>query len=196
LLCLGIATVATAEAQSLQRASWMAGCWELRTAGRSTLEMWMPPTGDLMLGASRTVTNGMVREFEHLRLSAAGDTLVYTALPSGQQQTDFRSTRVGADTIVFENPSHDFPQRIVYWRRGADSLIARVEGPGPNNTTRGFTVPMRRVDCTQPIVAPIAPPPDTAAIDGKYSPDGSRFQRIAAVNPRFARIEEHLYFGA
>jgi hypothetical protein len=134
--------------------------------------MWMPPAGDLMLGASRTVINGAVREFEHLRLRAAGDTLVYTALPSGQRETDFRSTRVTADTIVFENPAHDFPQRIIYSRRGADSIVARVEGPGPNNTTRGFSVPMRRVDCTQPIAAPIATPPDTVVIDAAYSRDG------------------------
>lgn len=160
MLVLVLSTGARAQSAGLQHAAWMAGCWEMRGPGRTTLEMWMPPTADLMLGASRTVINGVVRESEQLRLRAAGDTLVYTALPSGQQETDFRSTRVGADTIVFENPAHDFPQRIIYRRSGSDSLIARVEGPGPNNTTRGFSVPMRRVDCTQPIVAPVARPPD------------------------------------
>lgn len=163
----------TVSAQGLQRAAWFAGCWEMRTASRTTIEMWMPPTADLMLGASRTVINGAVREFEQIQLRAAGDTLIYSALPSGQSLTHFRSTRITSDTITFENLQHDFPQRIVYWRRGTDSLIARVEGPGPNNTTRGFSVPMRRVDCTQPIAAPIPPPPDTAIIDGKRSPDGS-----------------------
>jgi Tol biopolymer transport system component len=153
----------------------------MRGPGRTTLEMWMPPTADLMLGASRTVINGVVRESEQLRLRAAGDTLVYTALPSGQQETDFRSTRVGADTIVFENPAHDFPQRIIYRRSGSDSLIARVEGPGPNNTTRGFSVPMRRVDCTQPIAAPIAPPPDTVVIDAEYSRDGRELLVVRGV---------------
>ena len=28
---------------------------------------------------------------------------------------------------MFENPSHDFPQRVIYWREGS-VLAARVEG--------------------------------------------------------------------
>lgn len=31
------------------------------------------------------------------------------------------------DKAVFENPEHDFPQRILYWRDGAN-LCARIEG--------------------------------------------------------------------
>jgi hypothetical protein len=49
---------------------------------------------------------------------------------------------------VFENPAHDFPQRIIYRRLSPDSLVARIEGPGPNNTTRGIDFPMRRVNCS------------------------------------------------
>ena len=30
--------------------------------------------------------------------------------------------------MVFENPEHDFPQRIVYWREGDRVLHARIEG--------------------------------------------------------------------
>jgi len=44
----------------------------------------MPPAGGLMVGGSRTVVAQAAREFEHLRIAARGDTLVYTAIPSGQ----------------------------------------------------------------------------------------------------------------
>jgi hypothetical protein len=110
--------------------------------------MWMAPSGNVMLGASRTVSGGTTREFEFLRLSVRGDTLVYTAIPSGQQQTDFKSVGSGASPLVFENPAHDFPQRIIYRRSSADSLVARIEGPGPNGSTRGFDIRMRRAACT------------------------------------------------
>jgi hypothetical protein len=115
------------------------------------MEMWMPPAGGTMMGASRTTMGAATREYEQLRLHTAGDTLVYTALPSGQRQADFRSTSISPDALVFENPEHDFPRKITYRRVGADSLVARVEGPGPNNTTRGFDVKMRRASCTEPI---------------------------------------------
>ncbi len=125
---------------------WLAGCWERRTPRQVTLEMWMVPDGELMLGASRTVAGGVAREFEQLRLEARGDTLVYTALPSRQQETAFRSMQFSDSAFVVENLAHDFPQRIIYRRRGADSVIARIEGPGPNGT-RGIDFPMRRVSC-------------------------------------------------
>src|SRR5688572_18992179 len=81
---------------AIERAGWLAGCWEMRAQNRVTMEMWMPPSGGTMLGASRTTAGGATREFEHLRLHAAGDTLVYTALPSGQHEASFRSTTVSA----------------------------------------------------------------------------------------------------
>jgi hypothetical protein len=126
--------------------SWLGGCWELRQGTRVTLEMWMAPEGGLMLGASRTVRGGVVREFEQLRLALRGDTLVYTAIPSGQRETDFKSLAIADSGFTVDNPANDFPKRIIYRRRGADSLIARIEGPGTNRT-RGIDYPMRRVAC-------------------------------------------------
>jgi hypothetical protein len=131
----------------IERARWLAGCWELRGQNRLTVEMWMPPAGGLMLGASRTVVGGSAREFEHLRLKAEGPSLSYIALPSGQRETTFPSKHLSDTLLVFENLQHDFPQRILYRRVGADSLVARIEGPGPNNTTRGFNFPMQRASC-------------------------------------------------
>jgi hypothetical protein len=127
----------------IDRAGWLAGCWEQRTPTRVTLEMWMPPAGGLMLGASRTTVGDRVREFEQLQLRAHGDTLVYTAAPSGQATTSFRTVApVTEGELVVENPAHDFPQRIRYRRVTSDSLVARVEAG-----TRGFDLVMRRVSC-------------------------------------------------
>jgi hypothetical protein len=136
-------------ADRLRQVGWLAGCWERRTPQRVTLEMWMPPDGNLMLGASRTTAGGVVREYEVLRLEGAGDGLVYTALPSGQREASFRSTMVSDSGFTVENPAHDFPTRISYRRRGADSLIARIEGPGPSGV-RAVDFPMRRVACAGP----------------------------------------------
>ena len=82
---LGAPGLPAQEGARLEHAGWLAGCWELRAPGRATLEMWMPPGGDLMLGASRTISGTAVSEFEHVRIRAEGGRLVYTALPSGQK---------------------------------------------------------------------------------------------------------------
>ena len=156
-----------AQAPPLARAGWLAGCWELRAPNRVTLEMWMPPLGDMMLGASRTTVGAVTSEFEQLKLKVEGDKLVYIAAPSGQKETSFPSITITDTLIVFENTAHDFPQRILYRRRGADSIIARIEGPGPSGP-RGSNFPMRRSNCLT--VAPPAPP-DTVVMSVDMSPD-------------------------
>jgi len=146
-LSLGTAGLSGAARQDrLDRLRWLAGCWEMRRGAAVTLEMWMPPDGNLMLGASRTVVNGAVRETEQLRLGWIGDSLVYHSEPSGQTPTDFKAAAAGDSGFSVANLAHDFPQRIIYRRRGADSLLARIEGPGPNGV-KGIDYPLRRVEC-------------------------------------------------
>jgi len=106
---------------------WLAGCWRMDTPRATIEEQWMQPRGGVMLGMSRTVRGGVAREHEFLRIYAAGDTLVYAAMPSGQQPIEFRSRSVSLNEVVFANPAHDFPQRIRY-RLAGDLLIATIEG--------------------------------------------------------------------
>ena len=148
-LLLGIAIVAGLAAHQddqLTRLRWLAGCWELQRGNHTTIEMWMSPAGGLMLGASRTIVGGAVREFEAVRLSVRDGRMVYTATPSGQAQAEFMAVAVGDSGFTVENPAHDFPQRIIYKRRGADSLLARIEG-NTSGGPRGVDYPMRRVRC-------------------------------------------------
>jgi len=124
------AAAATAEtgAGPITRLRWMAGCWERRAGTRLVEEQWMEPRGRMMLGVSRTVRGDTLVEYEQIRIYERGGKLVFAAQPSGQTPSEFESTEVGDSVVVFENPKHDFPQRIVYCRVGLDSMLARVEG--------------------------------------------------------------------
>ena len=132
--------------EPLVRLSWMAGCWQSETGNRAIEEMWMQPSGGLMVGGSRTLVGGEASAYEHLRIRAEGDQIVYTAVPSGQAEADFRSTSVTDSGFTVENLEHDFPQRIIYRQTAPDVLTVRVEGPGPNGT-RGFDIGFQRVSC-------------------------------------------------
>ncbi len=132
--------------QGVDVVKWMAGCWELRTATRVVEEYWMPPRGGTMLGMGRTVVRDSMTAFESTLIRQRDGRLVYAANPSGQAPTQFPSIVATADSVVFELKEHDFPQRVGYARRGADSLIAWIEGTS-NGRTRRIPFPYARVAC-------------------------------------------------
>jgi hypothetical protein len=45
--------------------------------------------------------------------------------------------------VTFENPAHDFPQRVIYKLTAPDKLGARIEGMR-NGNLRGVDFPMTR----------------------------------------------------
>jgi hypothetical protein len=106
---------------------WMSGHWDTVSAnGEWTEESWAPRRGGLMLGYSRSGAGARLREFEFLRIEAGEDGVpAYLAQPGGQPAVAFRLTAHGAGSATFDNPAHDFPQRIVY-RRTGDVMVATI----------------------------------------------------------------------
>jgi hypothetical protein len=146
-LLLAWAGAATAQsAGRLGQVGWLAGCWERSTGPRIVEEQWMRPRAGLMLGASRTVHGDSLVDFEQVRLLERDGHLIYAAEPAGQPPAEFESTAVSDTAVVFENLAHDFPQRIIYRRRGADSLVARIEGTR-GGQLRGRDFPYRKAAC-------------------------------------------------
>jgi hypothetical protein len=80
-----------------------------------------------MLGTSRTVSRGSMRAFEFLRVVERNGGLVYVAQPNGGKPTEFVLTELSDTLAVFENPRHDFPQRIVY-ELSAEVLLSASVG--------------------------------------------------------------------
>lgn len=60
-------------------------------------------------------------------------------------ETAFRLIKFSASEVVFENPTHDFPQRIIY-RLDKANLFARIEGTN-NGKFIGIDFPMTKAKC-------------------------------------------------
>lgn len=91
-------------------------------------ELWTAPKGGTMLALHRDVKEGRTVSFEYLRIESGPEGLVYQASPRGRPATPFRLKEAAAKRVVFENPEHDFPQRILYWLTEDGALHARIEG--------------------------------------------------------------------
>jgi hypothetical protein len=132
--------------EQLAALGWMQGCWARNGAEAGTVEQWTAPAGGTMLGMSRTVKGGKTIEHEFIQIrEVEPGVLGYIAMPSRQAMATFKLARQEGDTWTFENPAHDFPQRVIYRRDGAD-LVARIEG-SIKGKTRAIDFPMKRVPC-------------------------------------------------
>jgi hypothetical protein len=135
-----------AAAPTIAELSWLAGCWRQESPGRVVDEVWMAPAGDALLGMSRTVAKDRAVAHEFMQIRSGADGVVFIARPSGQQEATFRLVKSSPRELVFENPTHDFPQRVIYRLDSPDALVGRIEGT-EKGRTRAIDFPMRRVAC-------------------------------------------------
>ena len=113
---------------------WLAGHWCSSEQGSQVDEVWLPEAGGALLGMSRTVRGARVESFEFMRLVPAGKNTGLYVQPNGVAPTVFAIANHGDGWVVFENPAHDFPNRIEYRRDGA-GLRASIAGPGADGKT-------------------------------------------------------------
>jgi len=133
-------------APAIARLAWLQGCWEGVAATRVVEEQWMAARGGAMLGMSRTVQDGKLREYELVLIREAGGSLVYEAHPSGQPAATFPMKEMTDASILFEDLAHDFPQRIGYRRDDAERITAWIEGT-TGGRSRRVEYPYRRARC-------------------------------------------------
>ena len=130
-------------AGDIDKVGFLAGCWE----GSGTVEMWTKPAGGSMLGLSRTVRNGKLAASEFMTISESAEGLVFEARPGlAASSTKFALKDITAISITFENPSHDFPQRVIYRLVKPGELLGRIEG-AKGGKTMAVDFPYKRASC-------------------------------------------------
>lgn len=119
----------SARAGSVADLNWLTGCWVQKARGVTIEETWLAPSGGALLGVGRTVrdADNALRNYEFMKIDSPDGVLTFTADPSGQNRASFAVKTQTANEIVFEDPEHDFPQRVVY-RKVATGLHAHIEG--------------------------------------------------------------------
>lgn len=126
---------------------WLSGHWCGGDDGETIEESWLPPRGGYTLGVSRTMRGEKRTAFEFLRIEPVDGVPTYVAQPGGQAPTRFKRSAGGEQWVRFENPEHDFPQRIEY-RRSGDQLVASISGPGDGG--KEMTIPFELRRCGRP----------------------------------------------
>ena len=109
-------------------------------------EMWTKPGGATLLGISRTVKAGKTVATEYMQIREEKGAPAFVAQTKiGGPATVFLSIKASDSEVVFSNPEHDYPQRVIY-RKVAGGLVGRIEGQ--QNGKESFTeFPYRKVAC-------------------------------------------------
>ena len=99
--------------------AWIEGHWVGSDGPLQMEEIWTSAAGGALVGLHKDVSTrgGTPRmvSFEFLRIEAGSEGIVYVAQPGGQPPTRFALIEHAGRRVVFANPAHDFPQRILYW---------------------------------------------------------------------------------
>lgn len=126
--------------------AWLSGCWSYDDSEPGSGEYWMPPAGETILAVSRTVRGSKTVAFEFLRITTTeANSRRLVASPFGQSPASFELLLLTENEVIFENPEHDFPQRILYQRNG-DHLVGGIEGVSKGEQLAA-TFPMTRIAC-------------------------------------------------
>jgi Domain of unknown function (DUF6265) len=119
---------------AFDKVSWFSGCWIGDVEDAKYEECWTSPLGNFMQGSGRIFKGDKILMREHMTIEKEGDDLVAYILGYGEKLTPEKQGTIGFKLVksskneaVFENPKHDYPQRIVYSKNGKNGLIARIE---------------------------------------------------------------------
>lgn len=121
----------TVTKDKIKMAEWLIGSWENETDQGILSESWEKTNDSLFHGQSYFIKKKDTLHSESVELSQNGEELIYSPTVKGQNNdlpVAFKLTSATAKQLIFENPAHDFPQKITYRMITADSLVAEISG--------------------------------------------------------------------
>jgi len=134
-------------AEGLDSLKWLEGSWKRESPnGVVSYESWQRVSERTMEGRGwRVGPEGASRETESMLLARMGTELFYIPKPpQNEHPVAFKLIEVSSSRVLFENPGHDFPQRIGYERNEDGSMTAWIEGDDEAGKPQRVDFPFER----------------------------------------------------
>lgn len=109
--------------------SWLKGTWKL--VDEDVYEQWTTDGDSRLVGLSFAIEKGDTVLMENMTVeitNGQGAFVVRVVDQNENKPIAFPLTRCAEGRLLFENPQHDFPQRVAYERGEDGTLLAWVEG--------------------------------------------------------------------
>lgn len=124
----------------IKKVDFLIGVWKVE--GRETYESWKK-TDDRLVGESYKIKEGVKRVSENLEVKVNQNQIIYTATVFNQNQgkgIPFTLNTANKEIFSFENPEHDFPNKIQYKVLSETELHVSVLG----KDGKGFSYKMMK----------------------------------------------------
>ncbi|TDE00816.1 DUF6265 family protein [Flavobacterium hiemivividum] len=119
------------EKDIIKTARWLQGQWENKSEDGTLTETWKKVNDSTYNGHSFFLKGKDTIHYETIVLQQIEEQLSYNANVRGQNDDKpvaFLLTETKENQLVFENPTHDYPQKISYTQVSKDSLVAEISG--------------------------------------------------------------------
>lgn len=116
--------------EELAKAKWLLGKWGISSPEGNMVEAWEIKNDSTYAGKTHFIIGTDTVFTETISLEQRGKDVNYVTQMANQNEgkpVAFKMTKANEKQLVFENPTHDFPQKITYTLKG-DSLLAEISG--------------------------------------------------------------------
>ena len=132
---------------AIEQANWFLGTWQNITPDGVFTERWEQKNDSLYLGNSTVVVGKDTVFFEKINLQktnsewnyivsigkasitlSTGSDSVTASASNNEKPVAFKLISLTSTQLVFENPQHDFPTKIIYTQINNDSIVAEISG--------------------------------------------------------------------
>lgn len=110
---------------------WLEGSWSTGDTLGLITESWEVVNNTYMTGEGLLINKQKKSVTEMLNIFIKDGMLVYTALLPDQNNGEeiiFINSSFDPDSLVFENPSHDYPKKIIYHHRAIGEIDVYLHG--------------------------------------------------------------------
>lgn len=133
LLMLSCQNKSAKNFEQLDKAAWLIGNWTSKMPEGTLTESWKKLNDSTYIGSSYFILNNAKDTLhnETITLTQKEEELIYCATVQGQNNDEpvtFKYNPAIENELVFENPSHDYPQKISYKKTASTKLIATISG--------------------------------------------------------------------
>ncbi len=131
LIALTLLSISCAKEKNITKAEWLIGNWDNKSAEGYLVENWKKVNDSVFNGESYFIVGNDTVFAETVVLDDVSGKMAYTVTVPGQnaeKPVRFDMTSITDNEMVFKNPGHDFPAKIVYTHPSPDSLVAVIYG--------------------------------------------------------------------